>query len=173
MGGANRGGTRIAPETLSLVLRSLKVESRDFMDIALPSANSLFSAIAMGANSACGLGDPESLALAKAVMAEALPLFSNLAGPCRYDQDTMDLSEETCPFCFNAVANPIWNKWAVFAFWKEFSKEKQDHILSLCASNSSNVASLAVCKDRNWISETAGQLSTAQAQVQGDFDNNK
>ena len=150
--------SRITAGTFSQILRSLKVEGKDFMD-ALPSAESLCSAVAFGANSAWGLGTPadrDSLEIAYAQIARALPSSFQLACARWYDRNILDLNEQSCPFCYNPATNPISNLWAVFAFWVGTSRTKQDRLLALCASTSSNVNSLAVCADSNWTSETAG-----------------
>ena len=165
--------SRITSGTISQVLRSLRIEGKDYLDI-VPSAESLFCATALGANSACGLGSLGSPAepadwahhwgaweVANAEISHALGLSAQPTFVQWYDRDILDLCETTCPFCDPAV-DPFYdnqNQWAVLAFWEQLPKIKQDHILSLCSSTSSYVTSLAVCKDSNWTSETSGHLA--------------
>ena len=146
----------ITAGTYSQVMRSLKAEGKDFFD-ALPSAESLCSAVALGANSAWGLGAPSdggTLALADRALLDSVALFC-LKWWDRAILD-LDLNEQTCPFCYNAATNPISSQWAVFAFWENTSLTEQTRLLELCSSTASNVTSLAVCGDRNWTSETTG-----------------
>ena len=154
--------SRVTPETVLQVLRSLRVEGKDYFD-AVPSLESLFSATVLGANSVCGLGSPEdwgSWELASAGISRALRFSAQQTSVRWYNRGIEYLSEKTCPFCNPAVlVDPFCenqNKWVVFAFWEQLPKLKQDHILFLCSSTSSTVTSLAVCKDSNWTSETAG-----------------
>lgn len=162
--------SRITSGTISQVLRSLRIEGKDYLDI-VPSVESLFCATALGANSACGLGSLGSPAdwarhwgaweVANAEISHALGLSAQPTHVQWYDRDILDLCEKTSPFCDPAV-DPFYNnqnQWAVLAFWEQLPKIKQDHILSLCSSTSSYVTSLAVCKDSNWTSETVGRLA--------------
>ena len=148
--------SQITAGTFSQLMRALKVAlGKDFFD-AIPSAESLCSAVALGANQVWGLGTPRDMGPWDLVH-RALSDCGH-AGQLFYwcDRDLLDLNEEMCPFCYNPTTNPISNKWAVFAFWLNLSLEQQIRLLALCASTSSNVTSLAVCADSNWKSETAG-----------------
>ena len=147
---------QITAGTFSQLMRALKVAlGKDFFD-ALPSAESLCSAVALGANQVWGLGTPRDMGtwdLVHRALSES-GHSSQLFHWC--DRDLLDLNEEMCPFCYNQTTNPISNNWAVFAFWLNLPLEQQIRLLALCASTSSNVTSLAVCADSNWKSETAG-----------------
>jgi hypothetical protein len=81
-----------------------------------------------------------------------------------YDRDILELNEQDSPFCCELGSNYFLyhqirddrSRWAVFAFWRDMSRNKQNHLIALCASKMSLVTSLAVCEDSNWASETAG-----------------
>jgi len=191
--------SRITAGTFSQVLRSLKVvEGRDYLD-ALPTAESLFSAAALGANSAVGLGYPADLASLEFVNAslkiEGVILPSNCAR--WYGRDILELNEQDSPFCCEPGIGPGSNfsqhlprfsdfsqdqtyqswqsrsrcRWAVFAFWRDMSREKQTHLLALCASKLSLVTAVAVCEDRNWASVTTGWFARRRTsrQVRDNF----
>jgi hypothetical protein len=148
--------SQITAGTFSQLMRALKVAlGKDFFD-ALPSAESLCSAVALGANQVWGLGTPRDKGTWDLVHCALSD--SGLSGQSFYwcNRDLLDLNKEMCPFCYNPMTNPISNNWAVFAFWLNLPLEQQNHLLALCASTSSNVTSLAVCADSNWKSETAG-----------------
>ena len=157
--------SRITSGTFSEVLRSLKVEGRDFLD-ALPTAESLYSASALGAHSAWGLGYPadwDSFELASASLKFEDAIQPNCAR--WYDRDILGLNETNSPFCcepglsgkdFFYRFSDNRSRWAIFAYWKDMSRNRQNHLLSLCASTMSLVASIAVCEDSNWASVTAG-----------------
>ena len=161
--------SRITSGTISQVLRSLRVEGKDYLDL-VPSVESLFCATALGANTACGLGSPAdwgSWEVAKAEVSRAVGLSAQLTSVQWCDQEVLCLREISCPFCDPAAIpaeDPFHNnqnQWAVFAFWERLAKIEQDLVLSLCSSPSSYVTSLAVCKDINWTSESAGHLAKA------------
>ena len=134
------------------------------MDV-LPTAESLFSAAALGANSAWGLGYPgdrASLEFANASLNSEGAMQLNCVR--WYDRDILELNEQDSPFCCELGSNYFLyhqirddrSRWAVFAFWRDMSRNKQNHLIALCASKMSLVTSLAVCEDSNWASETAG-----------------
>jgi hypothetical protein len=131
----------------------------------LPTAESLFSAAALGANSAWGLGYPgdrASLEFANASLNSEGAMQLNCVR--WYDRDILELNEQDSPFCCELGSNYFLyhqirddrSRWAVFAFWRDMSRNKQNHLIALCASKMSLVTSLAVCEDSNWASETAG-----------------
>ena len=159
---------RIPAETCSQVLHSLQITGKDFMDAsAVPSTKFLYSALALGTNSALGLGSPPADLMEAAYTQIERALPSSMQGACWFNSDILFLNEQTCPFCYDPGTDSTEStqilklleepsRWAVVAFWVDMSREAQVRLLALCASKLSLVTSLAVCEDCNWASETAG-----------------